>query len=108
MPCVELTVTDCRQDRDHMITALNTYGQLMAAMVGSWTNAAVWLTLLTAALRRACHWCGQCGGSGGSGRPPIKVVRRRRSSQLADEFPEVADQRRDSWSERQARRESWV
>ena len=80
-----------------MITALNTYGQLVAALVGSWVNAVLWLALLTAALRRACHWCGQCGGSSGSGRPPVRVVRRRRGSRFTDEFPEMASQRRESW-----------
>ncbi|XP_043203462.1 uncharacterized protein LOC122371310 [Amphibalanus amphitrite] len=95
-------VLSCRQgfdmrDRDHMITAMNTYGQLMAALAGSWLNAALWLALLTAALRRACHWCGQCGGATSTGRAPIKVVRRRRGSQFTDEFPEIARQRRESW-----------
>ena len=79
-----------------MITAMNTYGQLLAALVGSWLNAALWLVLLTASCGRACHWCG-CGGPGDTGRLPVKVVRRRRGSRFADEFPEIVSQRRESW-----------
>ncbi|XP_037079533.1 uncharacterized protein LOC119100555 [Pollicipes pollicipes] len=57
-------VLTCRQgfdtkDRDHMITAMDTYGQLITAMVGSWINASVWLLLLFVACSRACH----CRGS---------------------------------------------
>ena len=81
-----------------MITAMDTYGQLMAALVGSWLNAAVWLALLTASARRVCHWCGaDCGCGDTGGRAPIKVVRRRRGSRFTDDFPEMASQRRESW-----------
>lgn len=80
-----------------MVTGVDTYGQLMTAMVGSWLNAVVWLSLLFVACRRSCHWCSS-GGGVRRGPVPIRVVRRRSSvPRFRDEFPEVVQQRRESW-----------